>query len=123
MVDERSGGRILVDALCSHGTSHVFCVPGESYLPVLDALLDTQSIHTVVCRQEGGGAMMADAYGKLTRRPGIYLVTRGPGATNAAAGAHRGPTLIELMVDLDAISPNQTLAEIRAAATINAANA
>ena len=122
MVDERNGGRILVDALCLHGTSHVFCVPGESYLPVLDALLDTQSIRTVVCRQEGGAAMMADAYGKLTRRPGICLVTCGPGATNAAAGAHRGPTLIELMVDLDAISPNQTLAEIRAAATMNGAN-
>ena len=88
MVDERTGGRILVDALCSQGASHVFCVPGESYLPVLDALLDTQSIRTVVCRQEGGAAMMADAYGKLTRRPGICLVTRGPGATNAAAGVH-----------------------------------
>ena len=61
MIKERSGGRILVDALCSHGTSHVFCVPGESYLPVLDALLDTQSIRTIVCRQEGGAAMMADA--------------------------------------------------------------
>ena len=69
MVEERSGGQILVDALCSHGTSHVFCVPGESYLPVLDALRDAQSIRTVVCRQEGGAAMMADAYGKLTRSP------------------------------------------------------
>ena len=88
MADERNGGQILVDALCSHGTSHVFCVPGESYLPVLDALLDKQSIHTVICRQEGGAAMMADACGKLTRRPGICLVTRGPGATNAAAGVH-----------------------------------
>ena len=84
----RSGGQILVDALYSQGVTHVFCVPGESYLPVLDALLDQTSIRTIVCRQEGGASMMADAYGKLTHHPGICFVTRGPGASNAAAGVH-----------------------------------
>ena len=93
MINERSGGRILVDALLAHGTTHLFCVPGESYLPVLDALLDTQSIRTVVCRQEGGAAMMADAYGKLTHRPrsnqcGSRGAHRGPGF-NAAYSPHR----------------------------------
>lgn len=83
----RSGGRILVDQLLRHGVDRVFCVPGESYLAVLDALIDVP-IATIVCRQEGGAAMMADAYGKLTGRPGICFVTRGPGATNAAAGIH-----------------------------------
>jgi acetolactate synthase-1/2/3 large subunit len=84
----RNGGKILVDALVSHGVSHLFCVPGESYLPVLDALLDQDSIQTVVCRQEGGAAMMADAYGKLADKPGVCFVTRGPGAANAASGLH-----------------------------------
>jgi len=83
----RSGGQILVDALRIHGADHAFCVPGESYLAVLDALVDAP-IALTVCRQEGGAAMMADAYGKLTGRPGICLVTRGPGATNASAGVH-----------------------------------
>ncbi len=83
----RSGGQLIVDALCSFQTERVFCVPGESYLPVLDALYDTK-IATTVCRQEGGAAMMAEAYGKLTGRPGICLVTRGPGAANASAGVH-----------------------------------
>lgn len=83
----RSGGQILVDALRIHGTDHAFCVPGESYLAVLDALFDSP-IQLTVCRQEGGAAMMADAYGKLTGRPGICFVTRGPGATNASAGVH-----------------------------------
>lgn len=85
----RNGGRILVDALKGHGTNRVFCVPGESYLPVLDALHDEgESIQLVVCRQEGGAAFMADAYGKLTGQPGICFVTRGPGATNASIGVH-----------------------------------
>ena len=84
----RSGGKILVDALISHGVSHLFCVPGESYLPVLDALFDQDSIQTIACRQEGGAAMMADAYGKLTDKPGVCFVTRGPGGTNAASGLH-----------------------------------
>ncbi|MBO67919.1 MAG: thiamine pyrophosphate-binding protein [Acidiferrobacteraceae bacterium] len=88
MTKYRSGGQILVDALRQHGTTHIFCVPGESYLPVLDALIDEQTISTVVCRHEGGAAMMADAYGKLTHRPGICFVTRGPGAANAVAGLH-----------------------------------
>lgn len=83
----RSGGQILVDQLVRHGVEHVFCVPGESYLAVLDALHDAP-IEVTVCRQEGGAAMMAEAHGKMTGRPGICLVTRGPGATNASAGVH-----------------------------------
>ncbi|MDX1709872.1 MAG: thiamine pyrophosphate-binding protein [Rhodovibrionaceae bacterium] len=84
----RSGGRILVDALVGNGVDRAFGVPGESYLAVLDALHDTPQIAFTVCRQEGGAAMMADAYGKMTGRPGICFVTRGPGATNASAGVH-----------------------------------
>ena len=84
----RTGARILVDQLQIHGADRVFCVPGESYLSVLDALSDRNAIETVVCRQEGGMAMMAEADGKLTGRPGICMVTRGPGATNASAGLH-----------------------------------
>ncbi|MBV5290814.1 MAG: thiamine pyrophosphate-binding protein [Curvibacter lanceolatus] len=83
----RTGGQILVDQLLAHGVQQLFCVPGESYLAVLDALHDA-SIAVTVCRQEGGAAMMAEAQGKLTGRPGICFVTRGPGATNAAAGIH-----------------------------------
>lgn len=83
----RTGGQLVVDNLVRHGATHVFCVPGESYLAVLDALYDA-SLSVTVCRQEGGAAMMADAYGKLTGRPGICFVTRGPGATNASAGVH-----------------------------------
>jgi acetolactate synthase-1/2/3 large subunit len=84
---ERSGGQILVDQLVAQGVEHVFCVPGESFLAVLDALHDAP-IAVTVCRQEGGAAMMADAAGRLTGRPGIAMVTRGPGATNAAHGIH-----------------------------------
>ena len=83
----RTGGQLLVDQLKQQGVEHVFCVPGESYLAVLDALYDS-GIHVTVCRQEGGAAMMAEAYGKLTGKPGICMVTRGPGATNAYAGIH-----------------------------------
>ncbi|MBF9233358.1 thiamine pyrophosphate-binding protein [Microvirga alba] len=83
----RTGGQILVDQLTLHGVDHIFCVPGESYLAALDALHDA-SINVTVCRQEGGAAMMAEAYGKLTGRPGICFVTRGPGATNASPGIH-----------------------------------
>jgi acetolactate synthase I/II/III large subunit len=86
--NSRSGARILVDQLKIHGADTVFCVPGESYLAVLDALYDANSIRLVTCRQEGGAAMMADAYGKLTGRPGLCMVTRGPGASNATAGLH-----------------------------------
>ena len=83
----RHGGKILVDALRLHGVSRVFSVPGESYLAVLDGLVDS-GIQNVVCRHEGGAAMMAEASSKLTGRPGICFVTRGPGATNASAGVH-----------------------------------
>ncbi len=84
----RSGARVLVDALVQNGVDAAYCVPGESYLHVLDALADTPQIRLVVCRQEGGAANMADADGKLTGRPGIAFVTRGPGATNASIGVH-----------------------------------
>ena len=84
----RSGGRILVDQLRIQGCDRIFTVPGESFLAVLDALHDTPEIDTVVCRQEGGVAYMADADGKMTGRPGIAFVTRGPGATNASGGVH-----------------------------------
>jgi acetolactate synthase-1/2/3 large subunit len=83
----RTGGQILVDALHTHGTDLVFGVPGESYLAVLDALHDS-SIRFIINRQEGGAAFMAEAYGKLTGRPGVCFVTRGPGATNASIGVH-----------------------------------
>ncbi|OSQ52670.1 thiamine pyrophosphate-binding protein [Marivita geojedonensis] len=80
---------LLVDQLVAQGTTAAFGVPGESYLPVLDAFYGRESdIRFVTCRQEGGAAMMADAYGKLTGRPGICFATRGPGATNASAGVH-----------------------------------
>lgn len=85
----RAGGRILADALAVHGVDTVFGVPGESYLAVLDGLYAHRDrMRFVVCRQEGGAAFMADAYGKLTGRPGVLMVTRGPGATNAAIGIH-----------------------------------
>jgi len=84
----RAGGRILVDQLRLHGADLAFGVPGESYLAVLDALYDTPELRFLVCRQEGGAAMMAEAAGKLTGRPGLCFVTRGPGATSASAGVH-----------------------------------
>ncbi len=85
----RSGGRILVDQLRIHGADTAFCVPGESYLDVLNAFHELREcMRLIVCRQEGGAAFMAEAYGKLTGRPGICFVTRGPGATNASIGVH-----------------------------------
>ncbi|SOD91716.1 thiamine pyrophosphate-binding protein [Caenispirillum bisanense] len=84
---KKTGGRLIVDALAAQGVERVFCIPGESYLAVLDALHDS-AIQTVVCRHEGGAAMMAEAHGKLTGTPGVCMVTRGPGATNAASGVH-----------------------------------
>lgn len=87
MENIRSGGQLIVDALRIHGVETIFGVPGESYLPVLDALHDSQ-IRFVINRQEGGAAFMADAYGKMTGKPGICFVTRGPGATNASIGIH-----------------------------------
>ena len=83
----KSGGALIVDALEAHGVTQLFCVPGESYLEVLDALHDS-SIVATSARQEGGAAMMAEAWGKLYGTPGICFVTRGPGATNASAGIH-----------------------------------
>jgi len=85
----RTGGQILVDQLLIHGVDTAFCVPGESYLAALDALYDVSDrVKLVTCRQEGGAATMAEAYGKLTGRPGVCFVTRGPGATNASIGVH-----------------------------------
>ncbi|RFB78129.1 thiamine pyrophosphate-binding protein [Methylovirgula sp. 4M-Z18] len=85
--NSRTGGQILVDQLAIQGVSDVFCVPGESYLAVLDALHDA-AIKITICRQEGGACMAADASARLTGRPGICFVTRGPGATNASPGIH-----------------------------------
>src|SRR5487761_2244214 len=83
----RTGGEILVDQLAIHGVRNVFCVPGESYLAALDAFHDSK-IALTVCRHESAAAVMAEAVGKTTGRPGICFVTRGPGATNASAGIH-----------------------------------
>ncbi len=84
----RTAARILVDQLKVQGVNHVFCVPGESYLAVLDAFYDTRGIRLIVNRHESGSTFMADAYGKLTGQPGVAFVTRGPGATNASIGVH-----------------------------------
>jgi acetolactate synthase I/II/III large subunit len=87
-MSQRSGGRILVESLRIHGTDRVFCVPGESYLDVLNALYDVPEIQLVVAKHEGAAANMAEADGKLTGRPGVCFVTRGPGATHASVGVH-----------------------------------
>lgn len=85
----RPGGQILADTLALQGVNTVFGVPGESYLAVLDGLYRHRAgIRFVTCRQEGGAAFMADAYAKLTGKPGVVMVTRGPGATNASVGVH-----------------------------------
>ncbi|WP_353645411.1 thiamine pyrophosphate-binding protein [Mesorhizobium sp. WSM2239] len=84
----KTGGKLIVEALEANGVDRIYCVPGESFLAVLDALHDSNRIRTIVCRQEGGAAMMADCHGRLTGKPGICFVTRGPGATNASAGIH-----------------------------------
>jgi len=83
----RHGGKILADALAIQGVKRVFSVPGESFLAALDGLFDS-GIENIVCRHEGGAAMMAEAHGKLTNTPGVLFVTRGPGATNASSGIH-----------------------------------
>ncbi|WP_404326812.1 thiamine pyrophosphate-binding protein [Aerophototrophica crusticola] len=88
MAAGRTGGRILVDALVGQGAEIAFCVAGESYLEVLDAALDRPELRLITCRQEGGAAFMAEAYGKLTGRPAVCMVTRGPGACNASIGIH-----------------------------------
>ncbi|NCX02410.1 MAG: thiamine pyrophosphate-binding protein [Betaproteobacteria bacterium] len=84
----RIGGHLVADALAVQGVDTIFGVPGESYLPVLDGLYRHPDIRFVICRQEGGAAFMADAYAKLTGKPGVLMVTRGPGATNASIGIH-----------------------------------
>src|ERR1700760_2301534 len=88
MTKTHTGGRILLDNLAAQGCDRIFTVPGESFLAVLDALHDTPAIDLVVCRQEGGVSYMAEADGKMTGRPGVAFVTRGPGATNASIGVH-----------------------------------
>ena len=88
MESTRTAARLLVDCLAAQGCDRVFTVPGESFLPVLDALSDADGIETITCRQEGGVAFMACADGAMTQRPGIAFVTRGPGATNASIGVH-----------------------------------
>src|ERR1700677_407147 len=85
--NNRTAAEVLIAQLRVHGVRHVFCVPGESYLAALDAFVDSD-IEVTVCRQEGGAAMMAEAVGKATGRPGVCFVTRGPGATNASPGIH-----------------------------------
>src|SRR5688500_2937494 len=84
----KNAARLLVDCLVEQGCDRVFTVPGESFLPVLDALRDCEAIQTVTCRQEGGTAFMACADATMTGRPGVAFVTRGPGATNASIGVH-----------------------------------
>ena len=85
----RSGGHLVADALITHGVDTAFGVPGESYLGVLDGLYSHRNdFRFVICRQEGGAAFMAESFAKLTGKPGVCLVTRGPGATNAAIGVH-----------------------------------
>src|SRR5271165_15390 len=83
----RTAAEVLVDQLIVNGVEHAFCVPGESYLAVLDAFYD-RNLKITVCRHESGAAMMAEAVGKATGRPGICFVTRGPGSTNASPGIH-----------------------------------
>src|SRR5262245_36726623 len=84
----RRAADLLVDCLAAHGVDRVFCVPGESYLAVLDALHDSNAIQTIVCRHESGAGFMAVGDAKLTGRPGVAFVSRGPGATNASIAVH-----------------------------------
>ena len=86
--DTRSGAEVLIDALKINAVERIYCIPGESYLAALDALYDRSEISVIVCRNEGGAAFMAEAEGKLSGRPGICFVTRGPGAANASGGLH-----------------------------------
>ena len=83
-----SGGRAVALCLRNEGVRHAFCVPGESYIALLDGLRDVQEIALITNRHEGSACLMAEAYGKTTRRPGVCIVTRGPGATNASIGVH-----------------------------------
>ena len=100
----RRGGQLLVDQLVVHGTELAYCVPGESFLDVLDGFHDAP-IRLISCRHEAAAANMAEAYGKLTGRPGVCIVTRGPGATHASVGVHTafqalqtGPNAKDLLV-------------------------
>jgi acetolactate synthase-1/2/3 large subunit len=84
-----TGGELVVQSLVTHGVERAFCVPGESYLAVIDALYEVRNrLDLIVCRHEAGAANMAEAYGKMTGRPGVCMVTRGPGATHASIGVH-----------------------------------
>ena len=88
-MSEKIAGHLLVECLVAQGATHAFGVPGESFLAALDGFhLHEDAIQFVICRQEGGAAFMAEAHGKLTGRPGVCFVTRGPGATNASIGVH-----------------------------------
>lgn len=102
-----SGGEVLIESLAAEGVRHIFTVPGESFISVLDAMHSDARVRPVTCRNEAGAAMMAEATGKLTKRPGIALVARGPGAANAVAGvyvAHQDATPMILLVGLPARS-------------------
>ena len=79
---------LIVRGLEAHGVNRIYCVPGESYLALLDALHDSNSVETIVCRHESGAGFMALAEAKLSGEPGVFAVTRGPGATNASSGVH-----------------------------------
>ncbi len=103
----RAGGKLLADQLAVHGTEVAFCVPGESYIGLLDGLYDSP-IRLITCRHEAGAANMAEAYGKLTGRPGICMVTRGPGATHASVGVHtafQDSTPLILLIGQVAVRP------------------
>jgi acetolactate synthase-1/2/3 large subunit len=117
----RTGGKILIDQLIVQGCETIFTVPGESFLPALDALFDAGPIRTVICRHESGAAMMAEASGKLSGSPGVAFVTRAPGATNAASGvyiAHHDTSPLVLLVGLNAaaFAGRQSFQEIDLAA-------
>jgi len=86
--NSRTGAQVLINALSINSIDRIFSIPGESFLAALDALYDKPEIALTICRNEGGASYMAEAYGKLTGRPGICFVTRGPGATNASCGLH-----------------------------------
>ena len=85
----KTGGQLIAESLDTNEVKYVFCVPGESYLGALDALFDKKkNIKVINARHEAGAANMAESYGKITGRPGVALVTRGPGACHASVGVH-----------------------------------
>ena len=89
VTNERTGGQILIDQLLINEVDFIFAVPGESYLAALDALYGARNqIKLITCRQEGGATFMAEAFGKVTGKPGVCFVTRGPGACNASIAVH-----------------------------------